>query len=637
MKKRLLALSLVLITLSSTGCSGIFKGDVTKYPLINATTEQEILDFYAEGLKYDTVITKNLDVQKTEYVEKEITGSKKEKLEELQKNAEATLLSSEYVECNEISEDVFHYIKAYLNGNKLEKGKVSSVTGALGYYFVDVEYVVSDGETGTIKPIANLLGINGAFVKDAYGGDKIDTAFLYSAVSKLNRYYTTNKINKTVEFNEATGELVTFSFDEVKLDKYTQTTPSDRINNIDISTFNKVVGSSYKSVAYMPQLSLVYELPSADDGINGVGMVPSGEAGLKLFEFNRDKLKGSCTLRYVFKDTMDGSGLISGVNVYPKSEKLMSGINVSDKNVNIPEFLIQEFSTLLERADRAEIDNLMSALMGANIYEDMGYAMLRGYEYNHVNLLKNMSTIRQVLARDTKNNAYLLEVESTRIEGAIDVDSYGTYRDKYYIVIQQKGKDFVITDKVRTSRQLIDEPSINPDSSVLKRLVALNLSGDVDKKQQDEIEKLLNKWYIAGTCRILDTSKGAKDAKYRGNKIKVDLGMYNCFNKDVKMISSDKVEYINSSVRGLLTKYGTNIDCDYSGTVTEWIGGYENQAEFTTEELFKYNRKNQAVYQEVYYLVSNMNGEWVIDERTVIAEKNIEGNEINNIYSRINN
>ena len=66
------------------------------------------------------------------------------------------------------------------------------------------------------------------------------------------------------------------------------------------------------------------------------------------------------------------------------------------------------------------------------------------------------------------------------------------------------------------------------------------------------------------------------------------------------------------------------------------MGGHENQVEFTTEEVVNYEGKNEATYMEVYYLVSRMNGEWVIDERTVLNEETINGSEINNVMGRLN-
>lgn len=751
-RKRILAALLIGTTVASnlTGCSSIVGTDVKELPLVSPLTEQEVIDYYAEGLKYDSKITRTNDVYETTYVEREVSEAKKETLLGLQAQAQDILSEMEYEyskdTANILSEDTFHYIKSYLNGNKLDNGQVKSVTGALGFYFVDVEYELTPRSIGEFTELTSLMGINGAFVKDPYGMDYIDNAFLKTAVEKINEYYIENKILNSMEYDENSGQMILKEEDyiiansggssssyndyevpsventdetaastdildttipqaslddvvnnseitsteesevETEVDatetteateatettetevetetepettvetptyeeptytvettteaiggmNYTSYTPDDRKCKIDTSLFNHVVGSSYKATAYMPETELVFEMPDEEGQIGGIGIYPSGGNGLALFGYDRDQIAGKCTLRYVFKDTVDGSGNIVGVNVYPKIEQITTGFTTSDSNVVIPDYLLKEFEKLLERADRANIDNLIAAMMSDNLYEDMGFAVLRGYEYNHVNLNKQMSTIRQVIARDMSKNAYLLEIETTRIEGPKDVDSYGTYKDKSYIVIQQKGSDFIITDQIRISRTLTEEPSINPDSSITKRLVALNLSGEVADASKTEIETLLDNWYKAGTYRVLRaTAEEPKEISFKGDKVTVTTGMYNCFNTDTTMLSSNDLEYMQSEVRGLLTKKGVNVTTIYSGTVTEWMGGYENQAEFTTEELVNYEGKSEAVYMEVYYLVSKMNDVWVIDERTVLNERTVEGNEVKTISDRL--
>lgn len=713
MKRLIRFLSLGLIgtmaVTSLTGCNLNIMDDATKYPLVSALTTQEVVDFYSEALKYDSVITKNLDVQQTTYELKDVSDDKKSKLTDLQSKAETILGNMEYEYSKEnaaiVSEDTFNYIKSYLNGNKLTDGEIKSIQGALGYYFVDVDYDVTSRSIGTFTQKTSLMGINGAFVQDPYDGiDKIDSTFLSTAVDKLNTYYAANKINKQASFDESSGvftetetdgiidnsavvddtgseidttdmtdeEIPQASMNDLLDDEaesvegteesdealttdeetteetgetaedeivdttqgvsYTTMSSDDRVCKINVEEFNNVVGSSHKNAAYMPTLSEVYNIPSNEGTIGGIGIYPSGGNGLGLFGFDRSQISGTLTLRYVFKDTVDGSGDMIGVNIYPSNETINTGFTSADSNVMIPEFLRTEFEKLLERADRANIDFILPSLLGGNIYNDMGFAVLRGYEHNSVNLLKQMSTIRQVMARDSENNSYLLEVETTRIEGPKDVDCYGTYRDKSYVVIQQQGDKFIITDWMRMSRQTVDEPSINPDSATEKRLVALNLSGEVQDSQKKAIKSLLTDWYNSGTYRVLN---GPKDVNYKGQTVTVEKGMYDCFNNDTTMLSSDDKEYMNSQVRTLLTKYGSDVNATFTGTVTEWIGGYDNQAEFTTEELISYDGRSTGEYMTVYYLVSSIEGDWVIDERTVLNQQTVEGNDLTDIQSRI--
>jgi hypothetical protein len=111
--------------------------------------------------------------------------------------------------------------------------------------------------------------------------------------------------------------------------------------------------------------------------------------------------------------------------------------------------------------------------------------------------------------------------------------------------------------------------------------------------------------------------------------------MYDCFDSDTTMLSSDEYEYMNSLLRNKLIKYGTSTPATMTGTVTSWIGGYDNQAEFMTEELITYSGTNTGYYAQVYYLVSKMNDVWVIDERTVIDDREVTGSDLDSIKSRL--
>jgi hypothetical protein len=54
-----------------------------------------------------------------------------------------------------------------------------------------------------------------------------------------------------------------------------------------------------------------------------------------------------------------------------------------------------------------------------------------------------------------------------------------------------------------------------------------------------------------------------------------------------------------------------------------------------TEELITYSGTNTGYYAQVYYLVSKMNDVWVIDERTVIDDREVTGSDLDSIKSRL--
>ena len=734
--KQLIALSCAA-SLSITGCGAIVSEDVQSYPLESTLTQQEVVDYYAKALDYDSIVSRNVTVHQTNYVKKDISGEKAEKLKALTNQAEAILGKNEYEVTEDnlkiVSNDTFNYIKGVIDNEVLTNSQILNIQGALGYYFVDVQYDISAKKEGSFNQLTSLVGLDGAFIKNYDDSYTVDTAYLKQVAEKMNEYFYDNSIISCANYDEGTGvfsvaegiapivktttsdvsgqlsingvssldgstqelentdasiETGTNTSEIMNLpgDEETQTEVSsdeavdestgtddtlldsenidstsegvaDTTNNVyatdslnngtafnsivssnrkiqfDNSLINSVVGSSLRQSATLPDLKYVYNIPDAEGVMSGYGIYIAGGNGLKVFGFDRNALAGQITLRYVFKDDVKGTGDILGVNIYPVEENITNGINVASNNVLIPEFLMTELEKVIERADRVQVDCDLSGMMSGHLYEDMGFGVLRGYRNKNTGIERTMSTIRQVINRDTANNSYLLEIESVVTEGARDVDCYGTYKDKSYVVVQQQGDEFIIVDQLRVSREVYSEPSINPDSAVEKRLVALNLAGEIPDESKDEITSLMSELYTAGTNRVL---RGPKDITVKGETVTIEKGMYDCFQNDVTMMSTDELEYANSKLRNVLVKHGSDISSIYSGTITEWIGGYENQAEFTTEELVTYQGMPDAYYMQVYYLVSKMNDTWVIDERTVIDEEEItDSGEISNIKARV--
>jgi len=726
--KTLASITAVASCIGLTGCgnASFTSRNVASYPLVNALTQQELMDYYAESMKYDSIVSRNVTVHETTYETKDIDGEKAEKLKSLVSQAEAILATNDYEYSLENSvimdEDTYNYIKANIDNIYVTNGSITNIKGALGYYFVDVNYTINPKSSGTFNQMTPLIGLDGVFCTSPSSEYTIDIGYMITIAKKLNEYYTANKIMQAATFDIETGEFMivdgadpstmlttsaitgksigeslgtssmntpsttnnTSNNDDIKFDElgnvvdddgniiytpeeyqqkldeeaasqvvidqinnggqnggmsYESIVSTDRMITLDSELINSLAGISLKQKAFLPDLNLVYNKPNEQGTFGGYGIYTEGGNGLKVFGFDRNNLTGNITIRYVFKDASDGTDNIIGVNAYITDEEVTTGFNVADQNLVIPEFLNQQFEMLIERSDRVMADCDLTGLMSANIYQDMGVAVLRGYRELNTNTLKYLSTIRQVIARDYDTNSYLVEVETTIQEGAKSVDSYGNYRDKYYMVIQQQGTDFLIVDSIRMSREMTKEPSINPDDATTKRLVALNLAGEVTDDAKTAVNKLLSDWYTASTNRLLyarDEEGNLKTFTVDGNEITLERGMYDCFQSDVTMLSSENLEYMQSQVRTQLDKYGSNITSIYCGTVTQWLGGADNQVEFTTEELITYAGRDDAHYMQVYYLASNMNDVWVIDERTILDERDVSGADLSNIQSRIN-
>jgi hypothetical protein len=705
--KKMMALSLALTALISslTGCGVESESTITgmeKFATVN-----EVRDYYAEELSYDTIITRRVTENVTQYVKEEVDEEHSKLLKDYVSKIEAVLSKDKYEVAdndtetlNLISENEFNYIKAQIDGMALSNGTVGEIKQAKGFYFVDVTYNVSAQAAGTFKECADMAGLNGVWTTDKLGKHVMSKSYIQFALRKLNDYFYDKKMayeatydegsmtfkiiestanlggNKTIEFangGQATIEAGEFadkdnpavdtpntdgnstgnknsnnpasqqvdtsqltgapSILEKEISDKSVIDPSRRVK-LDINFINNVVGSVGDS-ANLPELELVYNIPSAS-GISGYGIYQEGTTG--FFGFNRNKLAGTLTLRYVFKDSVDGSGNIVGTNIYIENQEITTGFSTTDKKVNVSNSLKTELGKVVERNDRMQVNGDISGLMCGGVYEDKGAAILRAFKVNCTNILRYTSTIRNIIARDTERNAYLLEVETATIDGAINCNSYGLYKDTYYVVVQQQGENFVIADSVKMKREVISEPDISPDSATIKRLVAFNLSDEVSDGTKGQISDLLSTFYTAGSNRIAEVSKDEpKEIVSGDNKITLTRGIEDCFNTNTEMLSEERRDYLIQQIESMLIANGTNIDAAYQGKVSEWIGGYKDQqAEFMTEELISYSGMNQGHYMEVYYLVSNQDGQWVIDERNIVDEYDVEGADLEAKASRMN-
>lgn len=441
--------------------------------------------------------------------------------------------------------------------------------------------------------------------------------------------------------NEAIDALretptVTAEGTEIK-QNYTQLVPDSRKSIIDVHQVNSAVGISLKQKAQVPDLDIIYEIPANKGAISGYGIYPAGLEGLTVFGFDRTKLAGKATLRYVFKDALDGTNEILGVNIYCINENITTGYNTSDTEVHLSDVMMSELEKMVERSDRCIVNNDIEGLMSGNVYEDIGVGILTGYKSKSTNTLKYMSTIKNVLARDVTNDSYLLDVETTVIDGSKSADAYGTYRDKYYMVVQQQGADFKIVDNLRMSRTVVKEPQITTDSVLAKRLIALSLSDKVDEDTQNSILELLTNLYEASSHRVMsETADGVYHSYYDKDKV-VKTCIRECFDKDTKLLSSSQYNYLVSQLQSDLIDKGLNVRGTMYGTVINWIGAYADQAEFVADEMIVYEGQNEAKYFRVYYLVSNFNDKWVIDERRILDEEDISGSDIDAKLGAIKN
>ena len=350
-------------------------------------------------------------------------------------------------------------------------------------------------------------------------------------------------------------------------------------------------------------------------------------------------------MRYVYKHDINNYNQLINTNIYPVFSEITTGYTSNTDKADdrqIPAFLEVEFEKLIERADRALVNNDITALSSGKIFSDLGVAILNGYQNNHVNVLRRFSKIdfsNGVIARQTGANSYMIKVETQVQEGPKGVDVYGTYRDVSYVVIEQRNQEFVITDWLVLNRKMQIEPDINPYSAITKRLVALGLAGEVTEPMKEAANNLIRSLYIASTAKAgrinAKTEAEIPVINYLGEQVQVRKGIQNCFNTNVEMLSSAAKENITSTLTEMLLQHGSNVPVQHYGNVVAWLGGASNQVEFITEEVITYTGRSDGMYLRCYYLISNMEDTWVIDDIKIMEKEEMSGAEFNDIVTRI--
>lgn len=726
-----LMLSLVLVSGTVTGCQFDLKGIKTNgseldIPKVSQLTQQEVIDYYAQEMSYATLVkrrSRNSTLELNPVTDEDTIAKVTEAYD-------GALSMHQKTKSSKKNRSKHEYIKTSLDGFTLDNGQVEGVYEATGYYFLTMNYDLSPSGTGVMRKQANYLGINGMFVKDADNRTQISKTYLKAALKLINEKRDENEeehiadateiergahsredANELSDTDGVSGESESFCDNALKL-------------SWDINEFNSVVGTNKDQVAFMPEITHVFE--AVEEGeLSGYGMYAEGANGLADFGYNRDDIRGTAQLTYVFKQDSkvpdkltysfcyinsinnenrfefdngeykdlqnEGDGLAGSIEGNNGTTGADEGIDTSvddtsgestadgetgegstesgtddgtgstgtddegsgltkieeqddskttgaekdafteaekkdkDNGITVPDFVLSELKQVIERADRSVNNADVAGLMGGNIVEDAGAGLQLGQYGEYVNIVYYISNLDKIMQRN--GNVYLCRVERFVEDSGYWDGSTAKYTDVLYYVIRQDGLDFKINDYVLVSRNLESMPTPDGDASIVRRLTALNLSGEVTDKQKEGVTSLLSDLYSASTNRILEG--GLNDA---GEFVP---GMYDCFNTDTDLLTEERKEYLNSQIRGRLTKHGTNIGAKYSGIVIQWVGGNDKQCELATEELIEYEGINEGLYLQTYYLVSNYDGKWKIDDITTMKSQTVTDSELDTLMSRI--
>jgi len=732
--KRCLSLA-VLSSLLVTGCSSFDYSKIQYQPFL---TRQEVVDYYANQMSYDSIV-KRTAVRTNKIEWNKVPEDIQDKLwQETTKVLTTYQLNDGYE--GEMTRYVHDNLKLTLDDLVLsapDGGFSYTEAESRGYYFVTVYFTTQLNTQGSLKGEANYIGVNGAIIDGTSDGVEevpvLDTNFMSASLAKINEYrvknhlepypdygsaFTNNAveqvqeqqdtsdaegnaiventedsisneevINQTATPNKKyiasslnfvnsrktassmakkrkpvtnqTEESTTETVEESQLEDSissadTETMESSEIepstdsalstetentgysyvdnsedaindsyaNNVrqllyDVKLFNKVVGSSHEQMACVPYVSMVYNPVEPQGSLSGYGIFSEGAYGLKDFGYDRTKYgTGTMKITFVFKQNPQRRDRFDYSYCYINEYK--TNISLEDKDVTQSSYIDGMLDVVIERADRAFSNKDSAGLMSKEIYEpsDLG---LRELELrNSSNVLAYMT--KRVKTLDRKNKEYLVELERTSELSPKGLGTTARYKDKYYAVIRQDGVEFKINDIVWVSRDIERIPEPNSDDSIIRRLTSLNLSGDVSEQAKIDINDMFKKLSIGVNEKRREDSVG-EDGK-------PVYGVYGRFDSDTSLLSTEKSEYLKSKLTTRLNRFGSDKNWNLNIRVAEWLGGYNDQVELETEELYTYEGLDKGIYVKNYYLVSHYGKEWVIDDIIAIEENEVSGAEL---------
>lgn len=694
MRKQIKTVILSGLIFSLTGCSSVtgvvnqITGgqalQTSNIPDQDYASKQEVMDYYAEAMKYaNTSVRKAVGENEVGYNSIEPNS---ETWNKLISNYQKTIIEHNKITDYEMNEGLHDYFKVFADQMVLSNSTVKRAKESGGYYYLTIEFTVNPNQIGTFTNRANYLGLDGVIIRDYYNLDTVDNIYLRTLLDKANNYRLANQqplfvnyedggvdpepvVNETVPEtqpevtdettgnneidngeqpldgeNETEPETTPIETEPIRNNNDNQTSEVDTVSldgellaNVrrlpyDTKQIAKSAGSSQEQISYMPNIPMVYNVANTEGEMNGFGMYQEGISGLKSFGYDNTQDNSKLIATFVFQqnelnpDEMNYSFMF--INSFENTNPSLSGESFTTKDITVPGFLGTQLDMLIESIDRAINNRDIASLMGNELLDDDGLGMRYAAYGKSADIVTFSTNIKRIAERTDRT--YLLELERTVEDSPKDASAVAQYKDIYYAVARQDGTDFRLNDIILVRRDLTKSPVIEPESATIRRLVALNLSGEVSDNTKLDIQN--------GLIKNLETYLNEKNLEDEPNSLGDYEPLYHrCFDSDTTLLSHERREYLQSKIYGLLFAKGYDTASTIHIVPTEWIGGYDTQVEFTTKELYDYEGMNAGTYIENYYLVSHYGTEWLIDDIVTMEERLVEGDEYNQIASQFKN
>lgn len=606
------AIAFGLATMSVMSAVGCGSNEYLSIPIVDSPTQYELYERFKDNISSDAYTIRGgayvyenvVYIDTPSYIKDDVDG----RLAEI----EAALAKDYYDEsmADLITENEFNYIKCQMDDRVYERQSVDFEGYSSGVAVVDVTYKGTIKKQSIKSDYAKYFGVNGVFIKDDKDNGNVirDDTYILRINREILKYFTDTDEEEISEMTEDDISGLAFEF------------VNQNTEGQNVKLYNQVVGSSMSQIAAMPDIRELVTQESNNGKLGGYGIYTQG-GDIALCTGDPDyvnKQVSTMTIRYVFsvnelKNTCELQKL------YVKNYAL--DLNIPFDNTVVSEAVNQEINIMLDRADKAILNGDLGALASQEIYYNNRCGIYWGLYNDCTYITKRSTSVSDYVGRETMDgvNKYFIIANtytSERVKG--DGEQTAVYNDVYWLLLTLSGEteEFVISDYVLVSRELIKEPENEYEDEYRGIIQALSVDSEISNEDKQSIRTILDEYETLTENRDFDTIK---------NNVNIISGV---------MTQYDLEKYIGQ-VQDNANARGKSKTIDVSNAVVNYITGNAVQMEVIVDELIDYG-DGYGMYSSIYIMFRKEDNEWKITEiRYIDSERLSDSNVVSQRKSEI--
>lgn len=606
------AIAFGLATMSVMSAVGCGSNEYLSIPIVDSPTQYELYERFKDNISSDAYTIRGGAYVYENVVYIDTPSYIKDDVDARLAEIEAALAKDYYDEsmADLITENEFNYIKCQMDDRVYERQSVDFEGYSSGVAVVDVTYKGTIKKQSIKSDYAKYFGVNGVFIKDDKDNGNVirDDNYILRINREILKHFTDTDEEEISEMTEDDISGLAFEF------------VNQNTEGQNVKLYNQVVGSSMSQIAAMPDIRELVTPESNNGKLGGYGIYTQG-GDIAICTGDPDyvnKQVSTMTIRYVFsvnelKNTCELQKL------YVKNYAL--DLNIPFDNTVVSEAVNQEINIMLDRADKAILNGDLGALASQEIYYNNRCGIYWGLYNDCTYITKRSTSVSDYVGRETMDgvNKYFIIANtytSERVKG--DGEQTAVYNDVYWLLLTLSGEteEFVISDYVLVSRELIKEPENEYEDEYRGIIQALSVDSEISNEDKQSIRTILDEYETLTENRDFDTIK---------NNVNTISGV---------MTQYDLEKYIGQ-VQDNANARGKSKTIDVSNAVVNYITGNAVQMEVIVDELIDYG-DGYGMYSSIYIMFRKEDNEWKITEiRYIDSERLSDSNMVSQRKSEI--